>query len=143
MPHPAATPAAQQLLRDLADRIAADGVTLWVAGENSLLAVANPLEPEIVGLVQPLAAGLISQAFLTGQAMLEVHPAGQPAHDPSIDRTLGKQCRELMAAPLEAGPIDGVISAVKLAGTPGSFALGDLHDLVAAARRIETLLANG
>ena len=58
---------AEALMRDFAAATGADGVTLWRAEETELVAIANPLEPSIVGLRQPLDRGLISQVYLTGR----------------------------------------------------------------------------
>ncbi len=134
------SPAVLRLLRDFARESGADGVTLWKARDAHLAAVANPLEPGITGIRQPLDSGLVSQVYLTGQAILEEKLAEHPAHDPAIDRILGKRCRSLMAAPVEAGDGGGVVSAVVFDGRPHGFVFADLGKLVALARRLGNLV---
>lgn len=123
-----------------AARIHADGLTIWLAGaDGCLVAVCNPLEAEIVGLRQPVRSGLISQVYLTGQAIIEADPAGNPAHDPTIDLRTGRRCRTVMAVPWagEHGR-EGVISAVLFAdgGGGGCFGLPELAQLVELGRTI-------
>jgi hypothetical protein len=130
-------------IEEFAGAIHADGITVWLAGPGFLEAVANPLEPEIIGMRQPTDRGLISQVYLTGQAILEHSLAANPLHDPVIDRQLGRSCRAMMAAPLEFDEAHrlgqgGVVSAVvwrddnRLTG----FSLDGLNRLAALARTI-------
>lgn len=127
------------LMSDFARATGADGITLWKAEDGQLVAVANPLEPAIVGLRQPLDRGLISRVYLTGQAILEQALKEQPGHDPAIDRALGTRGLALMAAPVEgitAGDEGGVLSAVLLEGTrrDADFSLASLARLSSLAR---------
>lgn len=129
------SPRFADLLRGLALATAADGVTLWRAEARELVAVANPLEPEIVGLRQRLDAGVISQVYLTGQAILAEDLTAHPAYDPTIARMVGRPLRGMMAAPVDAGEAGGVVSAVKF-GDSGTFSFTDLGTLTAAAREL-------
>lgn len=127
-----ALPPTDQLLATFAAEARADGVTLWVAEGQDLVAISNPLEPEVPGLRQPLSHGIISQVYLTGIGMTERAPTSNPAHDDSVDRHLGKRTAAIMAAPVAFGPHggDGVISAVRhQGGQPGPFGLDDLSAL--------------
>ena len=109
-----------QLLGQLASEIEADGVTLWLADGDDLLATANPMEPDVPGLRQPLARGIISQVYLTGMGMIESAPSAHPAHDNRVDMRLGKRTTAIMAVPVDLGPEgDGVLSAVRHAGGRG------------------------
>lgn len=128
-----------RVLAELAPRIDADGVTCWLAEADELVAIANPLEPEIVGLRQPLQRGLISQVLLTGQAILESDLSRHPDHDPAVDQTLRRRCQSMMAAPCRLGDREGVISAVRHEGHDGSFSLEALRLLSAAAHAISSL----
>ena len=121
----------------------ADGVTVWMAESGQLTAVCNPLEPEVVGLRQSLDSGLISQAYLTGQAILSEDLASEPAHDPSVDHRLGKRCRSMVAAPFEGGEAGGVVSAVMLESSPRAFTFADLGKVVALAREIGERIREG
>lgn len=121
------------LLAGFAAERAADGITLWLAEKDSLVAVANPLEPQMVGLRQPIRFGLVSQVYLTGQAMLEESPATNPRHDATIDRRIGKSCAVIMAVPVNLPGGDGVISAVRHEGAAAAFTLDDLAALVRLA----------
>ena len=125
-----------ELLREFAATTGADGVTLWIAEGNDLVAQDNPLEPEIIGLRQALSSGLISQVMLTGQAILETDLSQHPAHDPSMDLKLGKPCQSMMAAFWQRGDDSGVISAVVHLGSKGSFTLDSLRKLGTLAGKI-------
>ena len=119
----------------------ADGVTLWLARGEELVGVLNPLESADLGLFrQSLKSGLISQVFLTGQSLLELDLKHHPSHDQRIDRLLGRNCRTLMASPLDIGE-GGVISAVQREGGKGGsdFGLSSLQALADLAREIETM----
>jgi hypothetical protein len=133
---------AEALMRDFAAATGADGVTLWRAEADALVAIANPLEPSIVGLRQPLDRGLISRVYLTGQAILEQMLQENPGHDRSIDSSMGTRGTAMMAAPLEAGEGDdgGVISAVLLEHHqgPADFSLHGLEQLTALARTLSS-----
>lgn len=129
-------------MRDFAAATGADGVTLWRAEETELVAIANPLEPSIVGLRQPLDRGLISRVYLTGQAILEQMLQENVGHDRSIDSTLGTRGIAMMAAPVEAsdGNDGGVVSAVLLESHqgPANFSLAGLDRLTALARTLSS-----
>jgi len=133
---------AEALMRDFATATGADGVTLWRAEEDALVAIANPLEPSIVGLRQPLDRGLISRVYLTGQAILEQMLQENPVHDRSIDSSMGTRGTAMMAAPLEAdeGDDGGVVSAVLLEHHqgPADFSLQGLEQLTALARALSS-----
>jgi hypothetical protein len=133
---------AEALMRDFAAATGADGVTLWRVEENALVAVANPLEPSIIGLRQPLDRGLISRVHLTGQAILEQTLQDNADHDRSIDSTLGTRGIAMMAAPVEAsgGNDGGVVSAVLLEHHQGTadFSLAGLNRLVVLARTLSS-----
>lgn len=124
------------LLSDFARDVGADGVTVWGAEAGCLVALANPFEPRIIGLRQPLGSGLISRCFHTGQAILEENLPAHPGHDPTIDRLLGRRCAAMMAAPFESADGGGVVSAVVYeGGRPGAgFNLAGLKQLGAFAR---------
>ena len=140
---PSPPPSVLQLMNDFARDSGADGVTLWVAEDGQLAAVANPLEPEVVGIRQPLGSGLISQVYLTGQAILAEDLGADPAHDPTVDRRLGKRCRAMVAAPLEDGAAGGVISAVVFETSSRGFAFADLGKVAALAREIGNRMEEG
>ncbi len=129
-------PAVLELMRAFAEDANADGVTLWKEESGNLVATANPLEPDIVGMRQPLGSGLISRVYLTGQAILEEELPSHPSHDPVIDRRLGRKCRAMMAAPVEAGENGGVVSAVIFEDSPGGFSLKNLGELADLAGKI-------
>jgi hypothetical protein len=133
---------AETLMRDFATVTGADGVTLWRAEDGALVAIANPLEPSIVGLRQPLDRGLISRVYLTGQPILEQMLQENPVHDRTIDTSMGTRGTAMMAAPLEAGEGDdgGVISAVLLEHHqgPADFSLHGLEQLAALARTLSS-----
>jgi phage tail protein X len=133
---------AEALMRDFATVTGADGVTLWRAEDGALVAIANPLEPSMVGQRQPLDRGLISRVYLTGQAILEQMLQENPGHDRSIDTSMGTRGTAMMAAPLEAGEGDdgGVISAVLLEHHqgPADFSLHGLEQLAALARTLSS-----
>ena len=133
---------AEALMRDFATVTGADGVTLWRAEDGALVAIANPLEPSIVGLRQPLDRGLISRVYLTGQPILEQMLQENPGHDRTIDTSMGTRGTAMMAAPLEAGEGDdgGVISAVLLEHHqgPADFSLHGLEQLAALARTLSS-----
>ena len=118
--------------------VQADGVTLWRMERGELVALANPLEPDIVGMRQPVGRGIISQAYLTGQAILDTDPAANPHHDPAIDSRTGRQCRMIMAAPVVLPDGDGVVSAVSWHEREGEFGLEDLAKLSALAMDLGT-----
>lgn len=103
----------ESLLSAAAEQLDADGVTLWIEEEGFLRAVANPLEPKIIGIRQPLDRGIISEVFLTGQGIVETSPESNPSHDPGVDKHLGKACREIMAVAFASGGREGVVSAVR------------------------------
>ena len=133
----------KQRLRSFAAEVHADGVTLWSMETGELVALANPLEPDIVGMRQPVGRGIISQAYLTGQAILETDPAANPHHDPAIDNHTGRPCRMIMAAPVVLPDGDGVVSAVRWQERAGEFGLGefglgDLAKLSALAMELGT-----
>ena len=133
-----------EMLGRAAVEIEADGVTLWQADGAHLVALANPLEPEVVGLRQTIERGIISEVYLTGLAMLEEAPALNPAHDPMIDGITGRTCTSILAVPVtlphELGT-DGVISAVRHEGTVHDkpFSLGDVGKISQLSEKIETL----
>ena len=122
----------KRLAEECAKRIGADGLTVWQAEGDGLVAVFNPLEPEIVGQRQTIRRGLISQVFLTGQPIIERDPATHPAHDSTIDRQTGRRCRTVMAAPwCVTDGSEGVVSAVLFAegGSGREFGLEELGHL--------------
>lgn len=127
-------------LQELATEIQADGVTCWLAKSGELVAIANPLEPAIVGISQALQKGIISQVFATGQAILETDPTNHHAHDPSVDQALATHCQTLMAAPWGNDSTEGILSAVQHAGSGKSFSLQSLQSLSQAARQLTSLL---
>jgi hypothetical protein len=116
------------LLGNFASEAGADGVTLWLADGVDLVATSNPLEPDVPGLRQPLARGIISQVYLTGIGMIEATPTAHPAHDSSVDLRLGKRTTAIMAVPVDLGPHgDGVLSTVRhQGGLAGAFDLAAL-----------------
>lgn len=130
----------EERLKLFAEGIRADGVTLWQWEKAELVALANPLEPDIVGMRQPVGRGIISQAYLTGQAILETDPVANPHHDPEIDIRTGRKCRMIMAAPVVLPDGDGVLSAVRWqdAEDVGEFGLADLAKLSALALEFGT-----
>lgn len=140
---PSPPPSVLQLMSDFARDSGADGVTLWMAEDGQLAAVANPLEPEVVGLRQPLGSGLISQVYLTGQAILAEDLGADPAHDPTVDRRVGKRCRSMVAAPFESGEAGGVVSAVVFETSPRAFTFAELGKVAALAREISNLMEEG
>jgi hypothetical protein len=140
---PSPVPAMMRLLKSFAESVRADGVTLWKAEAGHLRAIANPLEPELPGTLQPLGAGLISQVYLTGQSILEDDLPSHPAHDPGVDRRTGKTCHTMMAAAVEGGDASGVVSAVIFNGSTRGFAFADLAKLNALARNLGNLLKEG
>lgn len=101
-----------EMLCAAATQLGADGITLWISEGDHLKAVANPLESDIVGLRQPIAKGIISEVFLTGQGIVESSPAANPMHDPTIDSRLQRRCTEIMAVPVASADWEGVVSAV-------------------------------
>lgn len=128
-------------MAEFAGIIHADGITVWLASPGFLEAVANPLEPEIIGMRQTTDRGLISQVYLTGQAILGHSLPENPLHDPVIDRQLGRSCRAMMAAPLEFSETHrhgqgGVISVVAWRDESdlADFNLDGLNKLTALAR---------
>lgn len=130
-------------LAEFAGGIHADGITVWLADGGFLEAVANPLEPEIIGMRQTTDRGLISQVYLTGQAILEHSLLGNPLHDPVIDQQLGRSCRAMMVAPLEFDEEHrhgqgGVVSAVvwKDDTALSGFSLDGLNQLTSLARSL-------
>jgi hypothetical protein len=140
---PAPSPALLRHLLDFASGVGADGVTLWRAEGDALVAVANPLEPELAGTRQPLGAGLISQVYLTGQSILEDDLPSHPAHDPAVDRGTGRTCRTMMAAAVDGGHAGGVVSAVIFDPSPHGFAFADLSKLNSLARKLGDLMEEG
>ncbi len=131
----------EALMREFARDTGADGITLWKAEEGQLIAIANPLEPAIIGMRQPLDRGLVSRVYLTGQAILEQTLKDQPHHDPTIDEALGTRGAAMMAAPVEApaaGVEGGVISAVVLEGSrlAADFTFASLGRLSLLAREL-------
>ena len=129
-------------MRDFAAATGADGVTLWRVEEDALVAIANPLEPSIVGLRQPLDRGLISRVYLTGQSILEQTLQDNADHDRSIDSTLGTRGIAMMAAPVDPsdGNDGGVVSAVLLDRHqgPADFSLAGLDRLTVLARTLSS-----
>jgi hypothetical protein len=120
MPPTDPPPRVDRLLSDFARSVGADGITLWRVEEAFLVAVANPDEPRILGIRQPLQRGLISRVYHTGQAILEENLAAHPNHDPTVDTLLGRRCAAMMAAPFESDQGGGVVSAVLYTdGRPG------------------------
>jgi hypothetical protein len=111
---------------------------LWRVEEEFLVAVANPDEPRIIGIRQPLQRGLISRVYHTGQAILEEDLAAHPNHDPTVDTLLGRRCAAMMAAPFESEDGGGVVSAVLYTdGRPGEgFDLAGLKKLGAFTRQV-------
>ena len=140
---PSPVPAMMRLLKSFAESTRADGVTLWRGENDVLVAIANPLEPELPGTLQSLGIGLISQVYLTGQAILEDDLSTHPAHDPGVDRRTGKTCRTMMAAPVDGGDAGGVVSAVIFDSSPRGFAFADLAKLNLLARNLGELLKEG
>jgi hypothetical protein len=128
----------ERLLSEFARSVGADGITLWRVEEEFLVAVANPDEPRIIGVRQPLHSGLISRVYHTGQAILEENLAAHPNHDPTVDTLLGRRCTAMMAAPFESDDGGGVISAVVYTeGRPGDgFDLDGLKRLGAFTRQV-------
>lgn len=130
----------KRLAAECAERIGADGLTVWQADGEDLVALFNPLEPEIEGLRQTIRRGLISQVFLTGQPIIERDPATNPAHDTTIDHRTGRRCRTVMAAPWSVmDGSEGVVSAVLFAGggSGAEFGLVELGHLADLARCME------
>lgn len=126
---------------EFAREIGADGITLWEAEDDHLVAIANPMEPAMIGMRQPLDRGLISQVYLTGQAIVEDSLKEQPAHDPAIDTQLGTHGVAMMAAPVPGRQDEdhaGVLSAVVFHGNPArsDFSLANLSRLAALAREL-------
>lgn len=100
------------------ESLQADGGTLWivVADEEALEAVFNPWEPKLIGQRQPLSSGLISLCFFLEHGIMENEVKSHQQHDPSIDRSTGKQTAALLAAPVHvADTLCGVWSAVRFA----------------------------
>jgi GAF domain-containing protein len=125
-----------------------DEATVWLESENgdSLRAVYNPVNLELVGHEQPLSRGLISQVFATGLPLLESDVSARPSHDSSVDKLTGHPTRSLLAVPLEsAGEVVGVLSAVTLADGPHRSAPDSavLAELAAVSRHLGASLSFG
>jgi hypothetical protein len=133
------------LLAGFADESDADGITLWQAVGQHLVALVNPLENELPGMRQPIRSGIISQVYLTGQAILDEAPRENPRHDPAIDNMTGRNCIAMMAAPVrlpDAVGGDGVVSVVKTKGGRGSRRF-TLEQLAGLSRLAEKISASG
>ena len=104
---------------DLLVHLGADGGTLWLLspGAAALEAVFNPLEPEIAGMRQPLASGIVSLVLATGEPACVLSVADHRRHSPAIDLTLGKTTHSMVAVPFVlGGEVRGVVTAVRLVG---------------------------
>ncbi|MCW1925173.1 hypothetical protein OKA05_21615 [Luteolibacter arcticus] len=126
---------------EFAREIGANGITLWIAEDDHLVAIANPMEPGMIGMRQPLDRGLISKVHLTGQAILEDSLKDQPGHDPAIDARLGTHGVAMMAVPVRDSlneAHEGVLSTVVFHGNlePRDFSLASLSRLSALAREL-------
>lgn len=99
----------------------ADAGTLWLFNDrrNSLEAVFNPTEPEMLGQLQPLRSGIISWAYKNDCSIRVARSSPDEAldekHSEEIDRILGKSTQTMLAVPFHcAGDQRGVLSLVKL-----------------------------
>ncbi len=113
---PLISPLMQACFTDMLVHVGADGGTLWwlSPGRETLEAVFNPWEPEIIGKRQPLVSGIVSLVLGTGEAEVIADATRHARHSPAIDIMLGKITRSMIAVPfVVAGGTVGVISAVR------------------------------
>lgn len=146
-PPPELTSEGKAVIARLLGEIPADEATVWLyrEAENVLLAIHNPVNPEIVGLTQPVSQGLISQVLVTGLPLLEPDVTTRHEHDRNIDSQTGQQTLALMAAPIDQdADVTGVVSAVQLSGgeSDRGFNERDLATLEHATRELGKLMAS-
>lgn len=131
-------PPLQTLLRQVMAATRASESAVWVADPEQVHLVPvvglGPLAPRYVQrFAQPLASGLVSMVYDSGQSFCENDVESHPGHSPGLDLELGMRTRAMMAVPLHyAGRLRGVLTAVHLAkpddppGGDRSFAATDL-----------------
>ena len=127
---------------DMLAHVGADGGTLWwlSPGRDSLEAVFNPREPEIVGKRQPLVSGIVSLVLGTGEAVVIADATKHARHSPAIDVLLGRITRSMVAVPfVVAGGTVGVMSVVRWS-RQAEFAVSDLAIIHHHAEVIGNLL---
>lgn len=134
--------ACESILLDFSRSSGADSIAIWMFVGGHLHARICPLEPGVIGINQRLSSGLISRVFLTGQSILENDLPGNPFHDPSVDRQLGRRCSAIMAAAVDDGRDGGVVSAVLLENQESGrcFMLSDLERLSRLAGELGAIL---
>lgn len=110
--------------QSLIDRVGAVEGTLWLAtpGEAVLTAAFNPRQPEMAGRRQPLASGLVSLVFVTGEAVNVSRVATDARHSPLIDLALGRETAAMMAVPFVLdSQLCGALTAVRFEEAEAAF----------------------
>jgi hypothetical protein len=118
----------------------ADGGTLWLYNDrsNSLEAVFNPAEPEMVGQVQHLRSGIVSWVYKHGRpvstSLSEEAKEINEQHSSEIDSIVGKTTQAILVIPFHCGgERRGVFSLVKLQQDASGFSDANIQSAEAFA----------
>ena len=135
---------ARRVLANGFNRVNADEETLWIANLKGQVLIpifnSGPNAADFVTNVrQPLARGVVSMVYHSGQPFCENEVTKNASHDKTIDKAMHQVTAAMIAVPFFfANHARGVISCVKL--EKGQFEVRDLDELQHSAIVLERLI---